>query len=73
LKPSQHRMADTLFRNTARGREPLAPPSDEHVHYQPLRRAGIGVITSRPQTAENACRCWACRLGFNVDHSQLKR
>lgn len=73
MKPAQHRMADTLFRTTARGREPLAPPSDEHVHYQPLRRAGIGVITSRPLTAENTCRCWACRLGFNVDHAKLTR
>ena len=73
MKPSQYRLADTLFRTTARGREPLSPPSDEHVHYQPLRRAGIGVITSRPQTSASACRCWACRLGFNVDHSTLKR
>lgn len=71
MKPDQHRMADTLFRHGARGREPLAPPSGEHVHYQPLRRVGIGVITSRPQTAENTCRCWACRLGFHVDHSKL--
>jgi hypothetical protein len=28
------------------------------------------VITSRPATAENTCRCWACRIGFNVDHSK---
>jgi hypothetical protein len=31
------------------------------------------VITSRPATAENTCRCWACRIGFNVDHSKIQR
>lgn len=42
-------MADSLFRSTPRGREPLAPSSElgEHVHYEPLRRVGIGSITSR--------------------------
>ena len=42
-------MTDSLFRSSARGREPLATASDagEHVHYQPSRRAGIGSITSR--------------------------
>jgi hypothetical protein len=42
-------MTDSLFRSTARGREPLASASDagEHVHYQPSRRVGIGSITSR--------------------------
>jgi hypothetical protein len=73
VKSEHTRLADTLFRHGPNGREPLAPPSGEHVHYQPLRRAGIGVITSRPATAENTCRCWACRIGFNVDHSKPKR
>jgi hypothetical protein len=54
-------------------REPLAPPSGgDHVHYSPLRRVGIGVITSRPIGQQPPCRCWACRLGFNVDHSKIK-
>ena len=41
-------MADSLFRNTRAGREPLAPSSEvgEHVHYEPTRRVGIGAITS---------------------------
>jgi len=40
---------DSLFRQTARGREPLASSSEagEHVHYEPSRRVGIGSITSR--------------------------
>ena len=42
-------MTDSLFRSTARGREPLASASDagEHVHYEPSKRVGIGAITSR--------------------------
>jgi len=42
-------MTDSLFRSTARGREPLASASDagEHVHYEPSRRVGIGSITSK--------------------------
>lgn len=73
MKPNHTRLADTHFRHSAQGREPLAPPSGDHVHYQPLRRVGIGVITSRPATAENTCRCWACRIGFNVDHTKIAR
>lgn len=73
MKSDHTRLAETLFRHGPKGREPLAPPSDEHVHYTPLRRAGIGVITSRPPERQNACRCWACRLGFNVDHSKVQR
>jgi len=40
---------DSLFRQTARGREPLASSSEagEHVRYEPSRRVGIGSITSR--------------------------
>lgn len=40
---------ESLFRTTAKGREPLASAgeSGEHVHYQPARRVGIGCITSR--------------------------
>lgn len=41
-------MADSLFRQTSRGREPLAPSSElgEHVRYESPRRQGIGSITS---------------------------
>lgn len=39
---------DSLFRVTARGREPLSSPGQcgFHVDVVVLRRAGIGVITS---------------------------
>lgn len=44
------RVHETLFRSTAGGREPLAPPGEggTHVHYQPSRRVGIGCVTSKP-------------------------
>lgn len=44
-------MADSLFRNTARGREPLATAGEaaRHIHYQSMRRVGIGSITSKPR------------------------
>lgn len=72
--PRESRTSQSQFRRGAGGnREPLAPPSSgDHVHYTPVRRYGIGVITSRPQTEATTCRCWACRLGFLVDHSKLK-
>ena len=40
---------DSLFRQSARGREPLASPAErgEHVRYEPSRKVGIGSITSR--------------------------
>jgi len=39
---------DSLFRSTAQGREPLAPPGAGgfHVHVPVMRRAGIGSKTS---------------------------
>lgn len=42
-------MHESLFRSTARGREPLASPDEagEHCHYEPSKRVGIGSITSR--------------------------
>jgi len=45
----RQRPDESAFRHGPRGREPLAPPGQggEHVHYQPLKRAGIGCITSR--------------------------
>jgi len=44
------RTIECLFRQTARGREPLAPPNEggTHVHYVGLKRSGLGCITSRP-------------------------
>jgi hypothetical protein len=53
------------FRHTAKGREPLAPPSGEHVHYTPRRGVGIGSITSR----DSKTTFWellAYQLGCNV-------
>lgn len=39
----------THYRLSAGGREPLAAPGQggDHVHYQPRRQHGIGVLTSR--------------------------
>lgn len=64
-------MADSLFRSTARGREPLATASDagEHVHYQPSRRAGIGSITSRRPGSRNPLTFFevlAIRMGVTL-------
>jgi len=71
--PRESRVSQSAFRRGAGGmREPLAPPGGDHVHYTPLRRVGIGVITSRPASQQPPCRCWVCRLGFQVDHSKPK-
>lgn len=71
--PRESRISQSAFRRGAGGmREPLAPPGGDHVHYTPLKRYGIGVITSRPPSQQPPCRCWACRLGFAVDHSKGK-
>lgn len=45
----RQRPDESAFRHGPRGREPLAPPGQggEHVHYQPMKRVGIGCITSR--------------------------
>jgi hypothetical protein len=43
----------------------LAPPSGEHVHYTPLRRAGIGSITSRDSKI-TFFELLAFKLGCNV-------
>jgi hypothetical protein len=72
-EPRESRVSQSQFRRAGGNREALAPPSGgNHVHYSPLRRVGIGVITSRPASQQPPCRCWACRLGFQVDHSKLK-
>jgi len=43
---------ESLFRHTARGREPLAAPDEggTHLHYTPTRRVGVGSITSNKMT-----------------------
>ena len=44
------RVQETMFRQSATGREPLAPPGEggTHIHYTPTRQSGIGCITSHP-------------------------
>lgn len=44
---------DNRFRYTAGGREPLAPAGEAglHAHYSPMRRVGIGTITSRKSSS----------------------
>lgn len=64
-------MTESLFRQTARGREPLATMSEagEHVHYQPSRRVGIGSITSRRPGQANPLTFYemlALRLGVTL-------
>jgi hypothetical protein len=56
------------FRRGASGREPLAAAGDagEHVHYQPLRRVGIGSITSVPPGGCTFFELLAFKLGCNV-------
>ena len=43
---------ESLFRHTARGREPLSAPDEggTHLHYTPTRRVGVGSITSNKMT-----------------------
>lgn len=57
---------ETSFRTTAGGREPIASPSGEHVHYQPRRSVGIGAITSRPRPTCTFFELLAFQLGCNV-------
>lgn len=48
------RIEESMFRRTANGREAMAPAGEtsQHVHYEPLRRAGIGTITSKKGGAD---------------------
>jgi len=52
----RQRPDETQFRHGAGGREPLSPPGQagDHVHYTPLRRAGLGCITSRDKKATSS-------------------
>lgn len=46
--PDRTRFDEAVFRVTAHGREAILPAGqDRPVHYQTLRRVGIGCITSR--------------------------
>jgi len=64
----QRRTQDRHYRHSARGREPLAAPGQggDHVHYQPTTKAGIGCITSRPQTTHTFFELLAFELGCTV-------
>ncbi len=69
----RQRLDETQYRHGAKGREPLAPPGagGDHVHYQPLKRAGIGVITSRKQK-DNGITCWEL-LAFRLSEQTGQR
>ncbi len=67
----RQRPDETQFRHGPGGREPLAPPGQagDHVHYSPMKRAGLGVITSRsdkPQAAVGFFELLAYELGCTV-------
>lgn len=59
---------DAHFRRGAGEREPLASAGDAgtHVHYQPLRRVGIGSITSKKAGGCTFFELLAYELGCNV-------
>jgi hypothetical protein len=52
----RQRPDETQFRHGAGGREPLSPPGQagDHVHYTPMKRAGLGCITSRDKKPTSA-------------------
>jgi len=62
---SRARPDEAAYRHTAKGREPIAPPSGEHVHYTPRRGVGIGCITSR-ESKITFFELLAYELGCNV-------
>lgn len=67
----RQRPDEAAFRHGPKGREPLAAPNQggSHVHYQPLKRAGLGCITSRDGKAMPAVTFFevlAFELGCNV-------
>lgn len=69
-EPRESRTSQSQFRRAGGGREPLAPPGGDHVHYTP-RHQGFGVVLSRPATGVAGCDCWACKRGYVIDHSKL--
>lgn len=62
------RVEESLFRNTSRGREPLAPPGEggNHIHYQSPRHCGIGCITSRRPGSLTTLEYLAIRHGLTL-------
>ena len=66
------RANEFLYRHSARGREPLAPPREggDHVHYQPKRSAGLGVITSRNKPTHTFWELLAWELSGAGDPSR---
>lgn len=66
------RVHETLFRHSSGGREPLAPPREggDHVHYQPRRSAGLGVITSRARPTHTFWELLAWELSGAGDPSR---
>lgn len=73
-QPRESRISQSAFRRSGGMREALAAPdAGAHVHYTPSRQTGIGVVTSRPPENVPPCRCWACRIGKQVDHSKFER
>lgn len=47
--PEDRRAVVSHYRSGGGGREPLAAPGEggDHIHYQPPRHQGLGVILSR--------------------------
>lgn len=72
LSVTTYNLIEGLFRNTAKGREPLATPNSggSHVHYSRRERVGIGCITSRPANCCQPATFYeqlAVRLGVHID------
>jgi hypothetical protein len=63
------RIDEALFRQTARGREALAPPGEggTHVHYQSPRHVGIGCITSKRPGSLSDLEYLAIKHGLTVE------
>lgn len=65
----RQRPDETQFRHGPGGREPLAAPGagGDHVHYTPMKRTGLGCITSRGK-ADNGIGFWQL-LAFSLSES----
>lgn len=66
------RINEAMFRQSARGREALAPPGEggSHVHYQSSRRIGIGCITSKRPGTLTDLEYLALKHGLTVQQVQ---
>lgn len=58
---------ESAFRRGSRGREPIAHPSEEHVHYVPSKQTGLGCVTSRPRPTHSFFEVLAFELKCNVE------